>query len=274
MQSISQRTGVGRHRKVNTAQTAKGRIALVTVAAGAVSTAGVGGAAAAQVQTNPEDSIKTQTVDFKHVSKPSPLDQVTGQVENAVKGAQSDFDAAVATTPQILTVAETKPVQNLGEQLNTAIQASQARAAADEAARAPSVARPAEGAFTSGFGPRWGSFHAGIDIANSNGTPILAVMDGTVIDSGPASGYGNWIRIKHEDGSVSVYGHMESLDVAVGQQVTAGRRSPAWATSVSPPVPTCTSRFIQTATPQSTQFLGSQSAASTSLNLAPLLHSP
>ncbi|MDN6273487.1 MAG: M23 family metallopeptidase, partial [Corynebacterium casei] len=84
--------------------------------------------------------------------------------------------------------------------------------------------RPAEGAFTSGFGPRWGSFHAGIDIANSNGTPILAVMDGTVIDSGPASGYGNWIRIKHEDGSVSVYGHMESLDVAVGQQVTAGQK--------------------------------------------------
>lgn len=224
MQSISQRTGVGRHRKVNTAQTAKGRIALVTVAAGAVSTAGVGGAAAAQIQTNPEDSIKTQTVDFKHVSKTSPLDQVTGQVENAVKGAQSDFDAAVATTPQILTVAEIKPVQNLGEQLNTAIQASQARAAADEAARAPSVARPTEGTLTSGFSPRWGSFHTGLDIANSNGTPILAVMDGTVIDSGPASGYGNWIRIKHEDGSVSVYGHMESLDVAVGQQVTAGQK--------------------------------------------------
>ena len=224
MQSISQRTGVGRHRKVNTAQTAKGRIALVTVAAGAVSTAGVGGAAAAQVQANPEDSTKTQTVDFKQVSKTSPLDQATGQIENAVQGAQQDFDAAVATAPQILTVAETKPVQNLGEQLNTAVQASQARAAADEAARAPSVVKPAEGAFTSGFGPRWGSFHAGIDIANSNGTPILAVMDGTVVDSGPASGYGNWIRIKHDDGSLSLYGHMQSLDVSAGERVHAGQK--------------------------------------------------
>ncbi len=74
MQSISQRSGVGRHRKVNTAQTAKGRIALVTVAAGAVSTAGVGGATAAQVQTAPEDTTKTQTVDFKQVSQTSPLD--------------------------------------------------------------------------------------------------------------------------------------------------------------------------------------------------------
>jgi murein DD-endopeptidase MepM/ murein hydrolase activator NlpD len=224
MQSISQRTGVGRHRKVNTAQTVKGRIALVTVAAGAVSTAGVGGATAAQVQTTPEDSTKTQTVDFKQVSQTSPLDQATGNFEDAVQGAQNQVDAAVATTPQILTVAETKPVQNLSEQLDTAIQASEARAAADEAARAPSVARPAEGAFTSGFGPRWGSFHSGIDIANSNGTPILSVMDGTVIDSGPASGYGNWIRIKHDDGSMSVYGHMESLDVAVGQRVTAGQK--------------------------------------------------
>ena len=84
--------------------------------------------------------------------------------------------------------------------------------------------KPAEGVFTSGFGPRWGSFHNGIDIANANGTPILAIMDGIVIDSGPASGYGNWIRIQHEDGTISLYGHMESLDVAVGQQVHAGQR--------------------------------------------------
>src|SRR5699024_257887 len=154
----------------------------------------------------------------------SPLDQVSGNIQNAVEGAQNQVDSAVAATPQILTVAETKPVQNLSEQLNTAIQASEARAAADEAARAPSVSRPAEGTFTSGFGPRWGPFHACIDIANSHGTPILSVMDGTVIDSVPASGYGNWIRIKHDDGSMSVYGHMESLDVAVGQRVTAGQK--------------------------------------------------
>src|SRR5699024_10409501 len=152
MQSISQRTGVGRHRKVNTAQTAKGRIALVTVAAGAVSTAGVGEATAAQVQTTPEDSTKTQTVDFKQVSQTSPLDQSTGNIEYEVQGTQNQVDEAVATTLQILTVAETNPVQNLSEKLDTAIQASEARAEAGEDSRAPSVARPAEGSFTSGFG--------------------------------------------------------------------------------------------------------------------------
>ena len=65
--------------------------------------------------------------------------------------------------------------------------------------------------------------HKGIDIANSIGTPILAVMDGTVISSGPASGFGNWIRIQHDDGSVSVYGHMSTLNVSVGERVTAGQ---------------------------------------------------
>lgn len=88
----------------------------------------------------------------------------------------------------------------------------------------PTVARPAEGAFTSGFGPRWGTFHAGVDIANSIGTPIYAVMSGVVIDSGPASGYGNWIRIRHEDGAVSTYGHMETLQVSKGDVVEAGEQ--------------------------------------------------
>lgn len=87
------------------------------------------------------------------------------------------------------------------------------------------VSIPAEGTFTSGFGPRWGSAHNGIDIANEIGTPIYAVMDGTVINSGPASGFGNWIRIQHEDGSISVYGHMRAdmLYVREGEQVKSGQ---------------------------------------------------
>lgn len=86
-----------------------------------------------------------------------------------------------------------------------------------------SVIRPATGTFTSGFGPRWGTMHNGIDIANAIGTPIYSVMSGTVINSGPASGYGNWIRVKHDDGSMSVYGHMSTLNVSVGQRVAAGQ---------------------------------------------------
>ncbi|MRH92462.1 peptidoglycan DD-metalloendopeptidase family protein [Nocardia sp. SYP-A9097] len=81
---------------------------------------------------------------------------------------------------------------------------------------------PAIGAFTSGFGARWGTFHAGIDIAGPLGSPIYAVAAGTVIDAGPAQGFGLWVRIRHDDGTISVYGHMYDFFVSVGERVPAG----------------------------------------------------
>lgn len=189
----------GKHRK-QTSQT-KGRAAFVALATTAVSTAGASGAALA------------------HTSNAN-----GAEIELTANEAASLPEGSSA--PQILAIAEFKPVADLATQLTKAAQYSQEVAAADQLARTPkvTVARPAEGTFTSGFGSRWGAFHAGIDIANAIGTPIYAVMSGTVIDSGPASGYGQWIRIKHEDGSVSVYGHMETLDVAVGEHVEAGQK--------------------------------------------------
>ncbi|MBA4505241.1 M23 family metallopeptidase [Corynebacterium sanguinis] len=200
--STKARTG-GKHRKQSPN---KGRVALVAVATGAVSTAGVSGAAAAALQS---DKASEPTVDFELAAD---ADAVDTQLSSA--------DAA----PQILAIAEYKPVENLSDQLNKAVQHSELAAKADELLRAPSSVKPAEGAFTSGFGPRWGAFHAGIDIANVTNTPILAVLDGTVLDSGPAQGYGQWIRLLHDDGTITVYGHMETLDVAVGERVKAGQK--------------------------------------------------
>ncbi|CAM2858490.1 M23 family metallopeptidase [Saccharomonospora xinjiangensis] len=97
------------------------------------------------------------------------------------------------------------------------------RRAAEEAAR-PKFVAPAQGVFTSGYGARWGTTHYGIDIANSIGTPIVAAADGTVIEAGPASGFGLWVRVQLDDGTIHVYGHMDSYSVSVGQQVKAGEQ--------------------------------------------------
>ncbi|MBA4505242.1 M23 family metallopeptidase [Corynebacterium sanguinis] len=86
------------------------------------------------------------------------------------------------------------------------------------------VVTPATGRLSSGFGPRGGRIHQGIDIANDSGSPIYAVMDGTVINAGPAQGFGNWVVIKHDGGEVSVYGHMRNYSVSVGQRVSAGEQ--------------------------------------------------
>ncbi len=77
-------------------------------------------------------------------------------------------------------------------------------------------------ACTSGFGARCGPAHQGLDIAAPIGTPIRAPLAGTVIDSGPASGFGLWVRVRHADGTITTYGHINRSFVRVGQQVAAG----------------------------------------------------
>lgn len=82
---------------------------------------------------------------------------------------------------------------------------------------------PMGGRITSGFGPRGGEFHDGVDIACRIGTPIGAATDGTVLNVGPAQGYGRWVRIDHGNGFVAEYGHIDTYTVAVGQRVAPGQ---------------------------------------------------
>jgi murein DD-endopeptidase MepM/ murein hydrolase activator NlpD len=84
------------------------------------------------------------------------------------------------------------------------------------------VSWPASGSLTSGFGYRWGSLHAGIDIANGVGTPIRAAKSGTIILAGWNGGYGNCIVIDHGGGFTTLYGHMTRLRAGEGQRVGQG----------------------------------------------------
>jgi murein DD-endopeptidase MepM/ murein hydrolase activator NlpD len=86
----------------------------------------------------------------------------------------------------------------------------------------PLYVMPTKGIFTSNFGYRWGVLHAGIDLANSIGTPIYAVSDGVVIDAGPTAGYGMWVKLRHADATVTLYGHVNTTLVNVGEHVMAG----------------------------------------------------
>jgi murein DD-endopeptidase MepM/ murein hydrolase activator NlpD len=83
---------------------------------------------------------------------------------------------------------------------------------------------PNTGPYTSCFCARWGTFHYGIDLAGPLGSPILAVGDGTVLEAGPAEGFGNWVVVQHANGDVSIYGHMKYFFVHKGEKVTAGEK--------------------------------------------------
>ncbi|SDM44369.1 Septal ring factor EnvC, activator of murein hydrolases AmiA and AmiB [Psychrobacillus sp. OK028] len=92
--------------------------------------------------------------------------------------------------------------------------------------------KPASGRFTSGYGTRthpiYGGTktHYGIDIANSTGTPVISAADGVVSYASPLSTYGNVIMVTHSiDGQTftSLYAHLSSIKVGVGQVVSKGQ---------------------------------------------------
>ncbi|HIK26416.1 MAG TPA: M23 family metallopeptidase [Thermosynechococcus sp. M46_R2017_013] len=84
---------------------------------------------------------------------------------------------------------------------------------------------PARGVLTSGFGPRWGRMHRGIDIAAPVGTPIYAAAAGVVTYSQwNDGGYGNLVEIRHADGALTLYAHNQRNLVRVGQYVEQGQQ--------------------------------------------------
>ena len=67
--------------------------------------------------------------------------------------------------------------------------------------------------------------HKGTDYAAARGTPVRAIGDGTVVRAGVYRGYGNCLEIRHRNGYVSRYGHLQGFarGVRVGQLVTVGQ---------------------------------------------------
>ena len=192
----------GKHRIAAPPNALKGgRAALIAMAAGA--------AVAAVSQVGAADDASTNTATM-----------------NAA--AVNDATAPVDLGPGVATASPVTDQMNVfTDQLGVG-----AKMAADEAQREALARRPlftspiplGKYDFTSAFAMRWGTMHGGIDMAAPLGTPIHAATDGVVIKAEPASGYGHWVQIRADDGTVTMYGHMSSSGVLVsaGQKVTAG----------------------------------------------------
>jgi murein DD-endopeptidase MepM/ murein hydrolase activator NlpD len=189
--------GRGQHRKQLTGP-ARGRVLIGAMAAGAA-------AAAAHSATQTSDPSKAETV--------LAADATTmngGPLNTSARGMQ------------VVTVQPAANVAVHNAELAHGVAFAQERAQREARLQQPLFVMPTKGIFTSNFGYRWGVLHAGIDIANSIGTPIRAVSDGVVIDAGPTAGYGMWVKLRHADGTVTLYGHVNTTMVSVGQRVMAG----------------------------------------------------
>lgn len=88
---------------------------------------------------------------------------------------------------------------------------------------------PVKARITSPFGPRrhpiFGvrSMHSGIDLAAPRGTPIKASEGGMVIYAGWYGGYGKVVIVDHSKGFSTLYAHLDSIAVRVGERVNQGR---------------------------------------------------
>lgn len=76
---------------------------------------------------------------------------------------------------------------------------------------------------TSPFGPRWRSWHYGVDLDLETGDPVFAGFDGIVRVVGyDRYGYGYYVVIRHKNGLETLYGHLSKALVDVGQELKAG----------------------------------------------------
>ncbi len=176
----------------------KGRLMVAAMAVGAT-------AAGAYTMSNSTQEAPAETI-LAADRTPTGSSVVTGSVD----GMQ-----VVSVTPAVSSVVH-------AEEIVKAAAFAQERAEREARLIRPQYVMPTRGVWTSGFGYRWGVLHGGIDIANAIGTPILAAADGVVISAGYEGGYGNMVKLRHADGTVTLYGHTSAVLVNVGERVMAG----------------------------------------------------
>ncbi len=90
---------------------------------------------------------------------------------------------------------------------------------------------PRISSMTSGFGFRsdpfndaHAEFHPGIDFKGERGDVAKCTANGKVIFAGWSGGYGNCVRVAHDNGFETLYGHLSRITVKVGQKVTVGEK--------------------------------------------------
>ena len=87
-----------------------------------------------------------------------------------------------------------------------------------------SLMKPTGGKITSGFGQRAMGDHKGIDFGIPIGSPIVSAQSGTVVEARTSASYGNMIKIRGNDGLETLYAHLSTIGVQVGQQVEKGQQ--------------------------------------------------
>lgn len=161
------------------------------------------------------DPVKTASIEPQKVSAKPTAEPIAKQAPKVAAHADTSADAS---KPQV--VASVSPNQSLNDAAK-----SDAQADAPEATGIGKYRWPVRGAVIAAYGANVnGSRNDGIDISVPEGTPIKAAENGVVIYAGNGlKELGNTVLVRHDDGTVTVYGHADALSVARGQKVQRGQ---------------------------------------------------
>ena len=176
--------------------------------------------AAPMITVTLDQEVKAQaTVPFKTVVRED-ADQVKSvkKVERAGKAGVLETTTAIQSKNGKITSSVTESSRLVQEAVDQIVVVG-----TKEGVATGSFIKPTVGRLSSPFGPRWGRFHYGIDLANRTGTDVVAADGGVVTRVGMAGSYGNLIIIDHQNGTSTRYAHLSAYNVKVGDVVAQGQ---------------------------------------------------
>ncbi len=160
--------------------------------------------------------------------------QAVGPGEKSPAGpTQQDADKAAQIDDRADKAAEAQTQAATALRANATVQAARSAERKDLATRALEAKRAARAhswqmplknpVKTSDFGLRWGRMHEGDDFAVPVGTDLVSMSTGTVVFAGQDSGFGNLVKIRYWDGTVSYFAHMSRISATEGQALEPGQ---------------------------------------------------
>lgn len=161
------------------------------------------------------DNLSDESQQLQEIANNSELGKNNSEIIDD-KNSNSSIDNKEDNTVDNGSILDTSQIELLGDQ--------EIKAIADKY----SFITPIKGEYVSLFGTRTdpltgkSDFHSGIDISANMGTSIKAVLAGEVIEVGSKLGYGNYIKLQHNDGIRTVYAFCSTLIAKKGQKINQG----------------------------------------------------
>ncbi|MDO5067406.1 MAG: M23 family metallopeptidase [Propionibacteriaceae bacterium] len=191
------------------------------VLAGGIGTFGLNAASAAAAEPEAPSPSRSSTAQSstERCERSTPRRAAPEQADSTTQKKRTT-KANPSSSPRRAAAAETATIQTAA---NTVVTTTKGSTTTDGAA-----APLAKGSYriSARFGATgsWSRYHTGQDFSAPTGTPVRAVVSGTVVKGNVGSWAGNHVAIRAADGSATLYAHLSSTDVKVGQQVTAGQK--------------------------------------------------